>query len=89
MEIPHSDLSKVTRMVLVEIRPVVMQATGHTTSTGMLAVLSYSSVAGGDMTTAVRALVWVLPEGIRCWSGRPGEAYCLRVFESRVGIVLV
>lgn len=52
VEIPHPDFPKVTRMISVEIRPVVMESTGHTASTGMLAVLSYSSVAGGDVAAA-------------------------------------
>ena len=53
VEISHSDLSKVTRVVLVEIRAVVMLSTSHTTTTGMLAVLSYTTVTGRDMATAV------------------------------------
>jgi hypothetical protein len=53
VEVSHSDLSKVTRMVSVEIRSVVMLTTGHTTTTGMLSVLSYTTVTGGDMPAAV------------------------------------
>lgn len=34
--VSHSDLSKVTGMVLVNVGPVVVLTTGHTTTTGML-----------------------------------------------------
>lgn len=53
MEIPHSDLSEVSRMVFVEIGSVVVLTTGHTAATGMLAVLSYTSVSGRHMAAAV------------------------------------
>jgi len=56
VEIPHADLSKVTRMVFIEISPVVMLTTGHTTTTWMLAVLADTTVTGGDMTPAVNAV---------------------------------
>lgn len=44
-------------MVLVEIRPVVVLATGHTATTGVLAVLAYAAVAGGYVATTVELLV--------------------------------
>ena len=53
MEIPHANLSEVPGMVLVDVRPVMVLSTSHTTTTGMLAVLAHSAVAGGDMTPAV------------------------------------
>lgn len=53
VEVSHSDLPKVPRMVPVEICSVVVLTTSHTTSTGMLAVLSDTTVTGGDMTAAV------------------------------------
>jgi hypothetical protein len=40
VEVSHTDLSEVTGMVLVDVGPVVVLTTGHTTTTGMLAVLS-------------------------------------------------
>ncbi len=46
VEMPHADLAKVSRMVLVQIRSVVMLATGHTATTGVLAVLAYATVTG-------------------------------------------
>lgn len=53
VEVSHSDLSKVSGMVLVKVGSVVMLTTSHTASTGMLAVLSDTTVTGGDMTAAV------------------------------------
>ena len=53
VKIPHSDLPKVSRMVFVEIRAVVVRTTGHTATTGMLAVLAYTSMSGGHMATAL------------------------------------
>lgn len=54
MKIPHADLSKVSRMVFVEICSVMMLPTRHTTTTWMLSVLAYTSVARGDMAAAMR-----------------------------------
>jgi hypothetical protein len=53
VEVSHANLSEVTWMVLVEIGAVVMLATGHTATTGMLSVLADSSMTGGDVTAAV------------------------------------
>lgn len=63
MEISHADLPKITRMVLVEIGSVVMLSTGHTSSTGMLAVLADTTVAGGNMTATVEKnmVSWEFP----------------------------
>ena len=36
VEAPHTDLTKVTRVVLVEVGSVVVLTTGHTTTTGVL-----------------------------------------------------
>lgn len=36
VEATHTDLTEVTRMVLVEVGPVVVLTTGHTTTTGVL-----------------------------------------------------
>ena len=80
VEIPHPDLPKVTRMVFVEIRAVVVLSSSHTASTGMLTVLSYTAVAGGD----VAAAVWcgILAEGWRLCLGevvlRNGVRWILR-----------
>ena len=53
VKIPHSNLSEVSRMVPVQIRSVMVLTTSHTTSTWMLAVLSYTTVTSRDVTTAV------------------------------------
>lgn len=53
VEVSHTDFSEVTRMVLVEIGSVMMLATGHTATTGMLPVLADSSMTSGDVTAAV------------------------------------
>jgi len=47
VEVAHTDLSEVTRMVLVDVGPVVVLTTGHTTTTGMLAVLAIRLSAPG------------------------------------------
>jgi hypothetical protein len=47
VEVAHTDLSEVTRMVLVDVGPVVVLTTGHTTTTGMLAVLAVGLSAPG------------------------------------------
>jgi hypothetical protein len=57
VEIPHSDLSKVTGMVLIHIRSVMMLTTGKTSTTGMLAVLAYTTVSGRDMAATVTSLL--------------------------------
>lgn len=49
VEISHSDFTKVSGMVLVDVRSVMMLATSHTTTTGMLAVLAYTTVTCRDM----------------------------------------
>jgi hypothetical protein len=54
VEIPHSDLSKVTRMVLVHVRSVVMLSTSKTSSTRMLPVLAYSSMTGRDVSATAQ-----------------------------------
>ena len=53
VEVSHTDLSEVTRMVLIHIRSVVMLSTSETTTTWMLAVLSYTTVTGGNVAAAV------------------------------------
>jgi len=45
VEVPHTHFTEVSRMVLVEINPVVMLATSVTTSSGMLPVLSNPTVS--------------------------------------------
>ena len=56
VEISHSDLSKVTWMVFVQVRSVVMLTTSKTTATWMLAMLAYTTVSGRDMAATVGRL---------------------------------
>lgn len=46
VEVPHTDLTEVTGMVPVEVGPVVVLTTSHTTTTRMLPVLAHTSVTG-------------------------------------------
>ena len=50
MEIPHPHLPKVTGMILVEIRAVVVLSTRHTATTGMFSMFANTAMAGGDVT---------------------------------------
>ena len=52
MEIPHADLSEVTGVVFVEVGPVVVLATSHTATTGVLAVLPNATITGGNVAAA-------------------------------------
>jgi hypothetical protein len=52
VEVPHTDLTEVTGMVLVKVGPVVVLTTGHTTTTGVLTVLANATVTGRHMTAA-------------------------------------
>jgi hypothetical protein len=71
VEVAHTNLSEVTRVVLVNVGPVVVLrgvlghalialrfaraylTTSHTTTSGMLPVLSDTSVTGGDVTAVL------------------------------------
>jgi hypothetical protein len=46
VEVSHANFSKVTRVVLVDVGAMVVLATGHTATTGVLAVLADAAVAG-------------------------------------------
>jgi hypothetical protein len=52
VEVSHTNLTEVTRVVLVDVGSVVVLTTGHTTTTGMLAVLADTTVTGRDVATA-------------------------------------
>ena len=72
VEVAHTDLSEVTRVVLVEVGTVVVLTTGHTTTTWMLPVLSDRTVTGRDVASpreyvlafsfSLRSVVAVLEE---------------------------
>ncbi len=51
MEVTHTDLSEVTRMVLIEVDAMVVLTTGITTTTRMLAMLANTPMTGRDVTT--------------------------------------
>ena len=53
MKMSHADFAEISGMVLVEIGPVVVLATRHAATTGVLAVFADAAVAGGDMAAAV------------------------------------
>lgn len=56
VEVSHSDLSEVTWMVLVHVGTVVVLTTSKTATTGVLAVLSYTTATSGDVSTAVMCM---------------------------------
>ena len=53
LTVPHTNLTEVTRMVLVDVGPVVVLTTSHTTTTRMLPVLSDTTVTGGDVSAVL------------------------------------
>lgn len=53
MEIPHSNFSKVPRVIFIEVGAMMMLSTCHTATTGMFAMLAYAAVASGDVAAAV------------------------------------
>jgi hypothetical protein len=57
VEVPHTDFTEVTGMVLVHVGAVVVLTTGETTTTGGLAVLAYTTVTSGHMAAAVKMLL--------------------------------
>lgn len=54
VEVPHTNLTEVTGVVLVNVGAVVVLTTGHTATTGVLAVLANTTVSGRHMATAKR-----------------------------------
>lgn len=66
VEVSHSNLSEVTRVVFVHVGSVMMLATGETPTTGVLSVFANATVTGGDVAAAVMklALASLLREGV-------------------------
>ena len=56
VEVSHTNLSEVTWMVLVHVGSVVVLTTSKTSTTGMLAVLTDTSVSGGHVTAAIKRI---------------------------------
>lgn len=81
VEVAHTDFTKVTGMVLVEVGTVVVLTTSHTTTTRVLAVLSYTAMAGRDMAAADFSVYRIRRIGI--------ETHCFLVLDKWVGIVSV
>lgn len=53
MEVSHADLPKVTGVIFVEVRSVVVLTTSHTASTGVLSMFADTAMTGGDVTATV------------------------------------
>ena len=54
MEVAHTNLTEVTGVELVDVGTVVVLTTGHTATTGGLAVLADTTVTGRHMAAAAR-----------------------------------
>ena len=80
MEVAHADLAKVSRVVLVDVGAVVVLATGHTATTGVLPVLADTTVSGRDVAAAVsEGLLAVFDHGAAgCdgWAGGCAVGVC-------------
>jgi hypothetical protein len=80
VELSHTDFTEVSRVIFVDISAVVMLATSHTATTGVLAVLPYTAVPGRDMAAAEIIS--------RDQLGTKTLAHCFLVFVKRVGILM-
>lgn len=76
VEVPHTNLTEVTRVVLVDVGAVVVLTTGHTATTGRLAVLADTTFTGRDMATVLAGLGE---------TGRHGGVCCCRGSKSSLG----
>lgn len=56
VEVPHTNLTEVTRVVLVDVGTVVVLTTGHTATTGRLAVLANTTFTGRDVAAVLAGL---------------------------------
>ncbi|KAI5407163.1 hypothetical protein KIW84_053422 [Lathyrus oleraceus] len=57
VKVSHTNLTEITWMVLVEEDPVVVHASSVTATSGMLSVLSDTTVTGTDMTSLLPVLL--------------------------------
>ena len=55
--VPHTNLTEVTRMVFVEVDPVVMLTTGVTTTARMLPVFSDTTMSSADVSSELSGLL--------------------------------
>lgn len=67
VEVAHTDLTKVTRVVLVHVGTVVVLTTSKTATTGVLSVLANTTVTGGDVSTLLSVVVQT---GRLQWAGQ-------------------
>ena len=57
VEVPHTHLAEVARVILVEVDAVVVLASGITSTTWMLAVLTHSTVPGAHVAALLAVLL--------------------------------
>jgi hypothetical protein len=57
MEMSHTNLTEITRVVLIEVDSVVMLTTGLTSTTWMLTMLTNTAVTHADMTSKASCLL--------------------------------
>lgn len=57
VEVPHTDFTKITRMVLVEEDPMVVHTSGVSATAWMLAVLADTPMPGADVATLLAILL--------------------------------
>jgi hypothetical protein len=68
VELTHTDLTEVTRVIFIHENSVVVLSSGVTATTGVLSVLSDTSVTGRDVSSLFSVLMA---------SGRHGEVLYL------------
>merc|ERR1719167_334684 len=89
MEVPHTNLSKVTRMVLIEVYSVVMLTSSVSATSGMLPMLANPTMTVGDMSSQLPGLflscghfcltsLVEVNQAILAWSS-PGCFLCLPI----------
>ena len=57
VEVTHADFAKVSGMEAIQVGAMMVLPTGHTTTTGMLAMLAHTTMTGGDMTALLTILL--------------------------------
>ncbi|KHG21077.1 hypothetical protein F383_04494 [Gossypium arboreum] len=57
VEVPHTNLTEITRMVLVEEDPVVVHASSVTATPGVLPMLPDTTVTGAHMAALLAVLL--------------------------------
>ena len=63
VEVPHTDLSEITWMVLVEVDTVMMLSTSVTATSGMLPVFANATMSMGNVTTKLPGLLLIFAHG--------------------------